>query len=202
VAALAAGLIAVPVSAQVQVPKGEWTSNWAASFGVDPFKTDGTLNVSENFSAAIAKQWSRTGSRLGYRAQLTAGRQPSITSQFNVLTCSTCSVTRTTRYAELSGAAVMTFRSGGNVKPYLLAGPGIYRVSTSYFARGVVLGNSENPSESTAWSLGLSAGAGATLRLFGKELFIEQRILFPQASTGYRSGPVLHPLSIGVKFEK
>ena len=200
-AAIAAVAGAVPISAQEQSPHGEWHSKWSASFGIDPSKTDGTLNISENFAAALATQWSRTGSRLGYRAQLSAGRQPSVTSGFNILTCNTCSLTMTNRYAELSGAAVLTFRNGQNLKPYFLGGPGIYRVSTSYLARGVVIGNSENPSTSTTWSLGLTAGAGLSLRLFGTELFMEQRILWPQASTGSRYGR-LHPLSIGVKFEK
>jgi len=168
---------------------------------VDPSKTDGTLNVSENFAAAIAKQWSRTGNRFGYRAQLSGGRLPSITSGFNILECSTCFVTVTTRYAELSGTAMLTFRNGRNIKPYLLGGPGISRITTSYRARGVVLDNSGNPPVSTTWALGLTAGAGVSLRLFGKELFVEQRILWPQASTGSRYGR-LHPLSIGVKFEK
>ena len=202
VAAFAAvGLIAIPLSAQ-ETPRGEWNSRWSASFGVDPFETDGSLNVAENFAAAIAKQWSRTGSRLGYRAQLSAGRTPSVLTAVNVLSCSTCYVSRTNRYAELSGTAVLTFRNDRSVTPYLLGGPGLYLVRTSYLGRGVVLDNGENPSTSTTWSLGLTAGAGATFRLLGKELFVEQRILWPEASTRYRSAPVLHPLSIGVKFEK
>ncbi len=200
-AALVAAAGAIPLAAQEASSHGEWHSRWSASFGFDPSKTDGSLNVSENFAAAIAKQWSRTGSRLGYRAQLSAGRQPSVTSGFNIFECSTCSVTMTNRYAELSGAAVITFRNGRKLKPYLLGGPGIYRVSTSYLARGVVLGSSENPATSATWALGLTAGAGLSMRLFGKEVFVEQRVLWPQASTGSRYGR-LHPLSIGVKFEK
>jgi opacity protein-like surface antigen len=170
--------------------------------GVDPFKTDGSLNLSENFAAAIAKQWSRPGRRLGFRVQLAGGREPSTTQRFNILECDVCSLTRTQRYAELNAAAVLTFRNNHRFRPYVLGGPGIYRVSTSYLARGTVLGSVENPSSSSYWSLGVTAGAGASLRLFGKELFVEQRILLPQATTGYRMGPVPHPLSIGVKFER
>ena len=199
---LAAAAASAPLAAQEASTRGDWTSKWSASLGVDPFETDGSLNFSENFAAAIARQWSRPGSRLGFRAQLGVGRLPSTTQSFNVTQCSDCALTRTERYQELSGAAVITFMRNSRFKPYLLAGPGIYRVSSSYLARGLVLGTGENPSTSSFWALGLTAGAGASLRLFGKELFIEQRILFPEASTGFRAGPTPHPLSIGVKFEK
>lgn len=200
--AVAAALIATPLFAQSQTSEKEWHSRWSASFGVDPFKMDGTVNVSENFAAALAKQWSRPGSRLGFRAQLSGGREPSIRQRFNVTECGDCSLTRTVRYAEFSGTAVYTFRNNRRLRPYLLGGPGVYRVSTAYLSRGLVIGNGESQSVSSVWSFGLTAGAGASLRLFGKELFLEQRILWPQASTGASLSPVPHPLSIGVKFEK
>lgn len=198
----AAAAASAPLAGQEAASKGDWTSKWSASLGVDPFETDGSLNLAENFAAAIAKQWSRPGSRLGFRAQLGVGRQPSTSQAFNVTQCEECALTRTQRYQELSATAVLTFRRSSRFKPYLLAGPGLYRVSTSYLARGIVLGGSENPSTSTFWSLGLTGGLGASLKLFGKELFVEQRMIWPQASTGYRTGPTPHPLSIGVKFER
>ena len=199
---IATALAAAPSLGQEAASREEWNGKWSASVGIDPTKTDGSLNLSENFAAAIAKQWSRSGSRIGFRAQLSTGREPATLRAFNVLECGDCVLKQIRRYQELSGAAVLTFRNNHSFRPYILGGPGIYRVTTSYFARGVVIGNGNNPSTSSVWSLGLTAGVGASLKLFGKDFFIEQRIIWPQATTGYRTGPVPVPFSIGVKFEK
>ena len=203
-AASAIVLFSSPLVAQEQVAKPEWSSKWSVSLGVDPFKTDGGLNFSENFAAAIAKQWSRPGSRLGFRAQLSTGRQPSTTQSFNAGACDACSLTRTLRYTELSTAAIYTFRNNRKFRPYLLGGTALYAVRSSYLARGLVISDPDpgDRSTSTVWSFGLTTGFGANFRLFGTDFFVEQRILLPQPSTGYTNSLVAHPFSIGVKFDK
>ena len=194
--------VATQLGAQ-QANTKEWTSQWAGSFGIDPFASSDGFSVSENFSAAIAKQWSREGSRLGFRTQLATGRVPTITTGFIGDTCLDCSVSRDRRFGELSAVATHTFRNNRSLRPYLLAGPALYGVRTVYSSKGVVIAGPAmgNRASGVTWSLGATAGAGLQARLFGRDFFIEQRIFYSEASTATRiNGLVVHPLSIGVKF--
>ena len=184
-----------PLDAQVASPT---TSQWIASLGMNPPTISEHFNLEENFVASLGRQWARSGSGLGFRAQLSVGAEPSLMTRLTSGECGDCSLRRSRRFAELSGAAVYTFRRDKSFRPYVLGGPALYGVRTSYKANGLIIGGptADNPYTTRAWSLGATVGVGAGLRLFGKEFLIEQRVM----SVGGRQGFVAYPLSIGIKF--
>ena len=174
---------------------------WSLSVGVDPFKMKTSLNADENFIATLGREWSRKNSGLGFKAELTAGRDPQKVNLIYSETCELCSVSRSRSFAGLSGAASYTFRRDKSVRPYVLGGYGIYSVRTNLTANGVVFGNPDSPgsASTTAWSLGSVLGAGLNFRLFRKSFFVEQRFINSQVSRGGDMFIAL-PLSIGIKF--
>jgi hypothetical protein len=176
-------------------------SEWVASFGMDPSKMIGHFNPEENFVASLGRQWARANSGLGFRTQLSFGTEPSQTRFFNYPQCASCSVRQSRTFAELSGTAMYTFRRDKSFRPYLLAGPALYGVRSTYKTDGLTFGEgSVNLSAQKVWSLGGTVGVGFSLKLFGKELLVEQRYLTSETSTAARNAFQTHPLSIGVKF--
>ena len=127
---------ATPLIAQdgTTSPSG-WEAQWSASVGIDP-----TLSrpLSESFMAAVAREWSRAGSPIGFRAQLGAGPMPT-TRTFLSTECGNCYVLGERRFAELSAAATYTFRRDSRFRPYLLGGPALYGIRTDYSATGATL---------------------------------------------------------------
>lgn len=204
---LALGLLGsgfTPLAAQNQSLAGGWNGQWSGSIGADPF-VDGSASpkLEERFVAALAREWSRPGSRLAWRAELSAGRQPTTTLLLNSTEgCGACSITSGRGFGEVSATAVYSFRRGHSFRPYFLGGPGLFALRSTYSAHGVVMSFPDigDKATKTVWSLGATAGAGVAFRLFGREMFVEQKWLLPEPTTGYRRSSGIHPLSIGIKF--
>jgi opacity protein-like surface antigen len=194
---LGSAISSSPLLAQDE-SRNEWTGQWSASVGLDPFQPKFSESLSENFTVAMAREWSRSNSGLGIRAQLSAGGVPANATYLGA-TCAACYVTRQRSFAELSGAATWTFRREKSFRPYILGGPALYGVKTRYSVAGAVLGEPGGNS-ATAWSLGATLGAGVRIRAFGKDLFLEQRVLFTEMSTARRDALVVHPFTLGIRF--
>lgn len=197
IASVAIAAPASPASAQSAT-----SSEWSVSLGMDPPKVISRFNIDENFIAALGKQWNRSNSGLGLRLQLSGGRDPYTHRSLNPATCPTCSLVTWRRFVELSATPVYTFRHKSSIRPYVLGGPGIFGVQTTYRLNGATFGAMESSGDptSTNWSLGATVGAGLRFNLFKKEFFLEQRIAWPEATTSNWRTSEIHPLSFGIKF--
>jgi hypothetical protein len=187
--------VAVPLSAQ-DAAKTDSLSGWSVSVGFDPMAHTYRSRFSENFTGAVAREWARKNSGLGFRTQLAFGTTP--TSNTILRGCTGCIVHLRRSFAELSTTATYTFRRTSNLKPYVLAGPALYGVRSAYGVSGAVLGNPDDNS-SLVWSLGATAGAGLGFTIFGTKIFVEQRIFVPEASTS-RGSLVVRPFTLGIRF--
>jgi opacity protein-like surface antigen len=188
-------ICAAPLSAQDA--SVEALTGWGISMGFDPFAhTNGSL-FSENLAGSITRDWSRANSGLGLRAQLSAGSMPR-TNLFLGGQCTDCVVSTRRSYVELNATAKYTFRRNRNLRPYLLAGPGLYGVRSEYAVQGAVLGDPDDNS-AVVWSMGITAGAGLNFHAFGKNLFLEQRFFIPEASTA-RARTYVRPFTLGIRF--
>lgn len=178
------------------------TSEWSVSLGMDPPKVVSRFNIDDNFIAAVGRQWNRSNSGLGLRMQFSAGRDPYVHRYLNPETCLTCSVASYRRFIELSATPVYTFRHKSSVRPYVLGGPGIFGIQSTYRLNGATFGEFAPNGDltSTNWSLGATVGAGLRFNLFKKDFFIEQRIAWPEATTSNWRTSEIHPLSFGIKF--
>jgi opacity protein-like surface antigen len=184
-----------PLSAQDAV-KTDSLTGWSVSVGFDPMAHTYRSRFSENFTGAVARDWARKNSGLGFRTQLAVGTTP--TSNTILRGCTGCIVHLRRSFAELSTTATYTFRRTRNFKPYVLAGPALYGVRSAYGISGAVLGNPDDNS-SLVWSLGATAGAGLGFTIFGTKMFLEQRIFVPEASTS-RGSLVVRPFTLGIRF--
>ena len=193
--AIISAIAAVPLFAQ-DMPAANEQVRWSISAGVDPFAHTNSSRFSENFTGALAKEWARRNSGMGFRMQLALGTTP--TSNTLLPGCGGCVVHLRRSFAELSTTASYTFRRTHNLRPYVLAGPAIYGVRSAYDVSGAVLGDPDD-NASMAWSLGATAGVGLGFTIFGTNIFFEQRIFVPEASTA-RGSPVVRPFTLGIRF--
>lgn len=197
VAAILSVAFATPAIAQ-DTAWGDKRDRWSISIGADPTQSTGSPVFSENFVAAVAREWARRDNALGFRTQLMAGLAPSRSTLLGGDFTSRRIITERRSFAEVSTAATYTFRRKTNFSPYLLAGPALYAVRSSYSVTNAVLGAPGN--SSTALSLGATAGAGLSFILLGKEILIEQRIAIPETSTTRRGSLVVRPFTLGIRF--
>ena len=188
-----------PALAQTPDSPSESEARWSISIGADPFEPS-IGSTSQNFVAALGREWNKKGSKLGYRSQLTVGAEPTTNLFFRQASCPDCFVSRQQSFAELSGVATYTFRKNRKVQPYLLGGPALYAVRSRYAASGVTFGGQDqNPAE-TNWSLGATFGIGTRFKLFGTYFSIEQRFIAPELTTRSRQDHMVRPFTLGISF--
>lgn len=193
-AAILSAAIASPMFAQ-DTGSVDKRNGWSVSIGADPTQRTGSPVFSENLVAAVAREWARPNSGLGFRTQLTGALTPSTYRFLGDFEAGR--VLRQRRsFVELSAATTYTFRRNRNFSPYLLAGPALYGVRSSYSVTNAVLGG---PAQSTDWLFGATAGAGLSFKVLGKDLLLEQRVLIPATSTE-RSDRVIRPFTLGIRF--
>jgi hypothetical protein len=194
--AVASAAIANPSLAQEPAPAIE-RREWTVSLGADLFQSTGSPVFSENFTAAIGREWTRANSGLSFRTQLAGGALPS-THRFLRPDCGNCFMSSKNSFVELSSTVHYNFRRNRNVRPYLLAGPALYVVRSKLSVTGAVLPQ-PGPNTATMRSIGATAGAGLNFSLFGTSLYLEQRIFTPDAasSTGKLT---IRPFVLGIKF--
>ena len=192
-AAILSAATAVPAFAQDTVV--DKRNGWTLSVGADPTQRTGSPVFSENLFAAVAREWARPNSALGFRTQLTGGLLPGIYTHLGDFESGRV-LRQGKSFVELSAATTYTFRRNRNFSPYLLAGPALYAVRTSYSVTNAVLGG---PEHSMEWSYGATAGAGLNFKVFGKDILLEQRILTLPASTA-RINRVIRPFTLGIRF--
>jgi hypothetical protein len=174
----------------------KWDASWSISAGADPFTTH-FLSTEQNFIAAVGREWAKRGSRLGYRTQLAIGTQPH--DFFLSTTCSGCFMRRR-GFAEMSALATYTFRQNRRVQPYLIGGPALYGIRSTYVARQGVIGDGLSEASQTVWSLGATLGIGTRFTLFGKTFSLEQRLARPELSTASGRGLVVRPFTLSISF--
>ena len=190
-------MVSTPLMAQDTAPVEEWRSQWSAAIGLDPFAPKRSTPLSDNFVAAIGREWSRSGSGLGFRAQVSTGAIPTTRLSLGA-SCGECFISTQRRFVELSGAATYTFRRSSSFRPYVLGGPALYGVRHKYSVTGAVLGDPQQ-NMGTVYALGATIGAGFHLRVLGQDLFLEQRAGFTEMSSG-NQGVVIHPFTLGIRF--
>ena len=194
-AAILSAAIASPAFAQ-DAASTDKRDGWSLSIGADPTQRTGSPVFSENLVAAVAREWARPNSGLGFRTQLTGALTPSTYRFLGDFEGGGRVLRQKRSFVELSAATTYTFRRNRNFKPYLLAGPALYGVKSSYTITNAVLGG---PAHTMDWVFGATAGAGLNFKILGKDLLLEQRILIPASSTD-RMNRVVRPFTLGIRF--
>ena len=194
-AAILSALITSPVFAQDTMSVDK-RNGWSVSIGADPTQRTGSPVFSENLVAAVAREWARPNSGWGLRAQLTGALTPSTYRFLGDFESGGRVLRQRQSFAEVSAATTYTFRRNRSFSPYLLAGPALYGIRSSYSVTNAVLGG---PANSNGWAFGATAGAGLSFTVLGKHLLLEQRVLIPATSTD-RSNRVIRPFTLGIRF--
>ena len=194
-AAILSAAISSPAFAQDTMSVDK-RNGWSISIGADPTQRTGSPVFSENLVAAVAREWARPNSGLGFRTQLTGALVPSTYRFLGDFEGDGRILRQRRSFIELSAATTYTFRRNRNFSPYLLAGPALYGVRSSYTVTNAVLAG---PAQSTDWLFGATAGAGLSFKVLGKDVLLEQRVLIP-ATSADRSSRVIRPFTLGIRF--
>lgn len=183
----------------------EDSTSWILSTGTDPFNLDLKTRdpgVDATLFGTLGRQWQRANSGVGLRIQLDVvvalPRGYILRDGWN---CGGCELRQNKRIAGATIAPTYEWRRGHKIRPYILAGPGIF---VERFATSIDTGVYPPPFlpvDRTVWSAGMIGAMGMELKWGNHTLFIEEGILAPQALSNLRDfGPISFPLKLGVKF--